>query len=217
MKTGWSVKRMVVIYGSAIVLLIIYGFWEDGIICFLRSRYMQRYYPQMLIEFLTIALGIPTGLFVNSLVEKKKNNKILVSILTFIKTELVSNQKNVMNLQLAAENVVSLSDISTRDMSALGTFTSILSQESYIAAQSSTAFTSISNDILMDNIVNAYLNIQRITGGSIGIEKIEPEERKVVLIAYIKLCERSKKSIKTCILEIDKELRKMNKKLTITE
>lgn len=210
-------QKKIIIYGSAIILLIVYGFWGDNIICFLKSRYMLQYYPEMIIQFITLALGIPAGLFVNSLVEKKKNKRILINILTFIKMELVSNNKNIESLQKAAEKISSFSVIKQEDLEILGKITNILSQKSYIAAQSSMAFTCINDDILISKIVNSYSNIQRMIGGSLIFGKSEPVSHKKVLIAYIKLCERSKEYIKSCILAIDEELKKVDKKLTILE
>lgn len=202
---------------TVIILLVIFGFWGEKIILFLTSQSSISFYPQLLATLIGATLGIPSGLFINSLTEKRKDKMILVSILTFIKTELVSNQKNIENLQHAAETIFSLASISESDLKTLSKFTTILSQESYIAAQSSVAFASINNDKLMSGIVNAYLNIQRIVGGVIALGELEPKEGKILLIAYIKLCERAKESIRYCLVEIDTELKKFGSTLTIME
>lgn len=218
MKNNWPAKnKLNLVLLTTIIVLVIFGFWGDKIVLSLTSQYLLNFYPQLLATFIGAALGIPSGLFINSLTEKRKDKKILTSILTFINMELVSNQKNIENLQHAAETVYSLAEINESDLGALGKFTTILSQESYIAAQSSVAFASSSNDELMDSVVNAYLNIQRIVGGVIGFEEIEPEGRKTVLIAYIKLCERAKESIRFCLVKINEELEKFGSAITIIE
>jgi len=214
----WPTKnKLNVVLLTTIIVLVIFGFWGNKVILFLTSQYLLNFYPQLLATFIGAALGIPSGLFINSLTEKGKDKKILTSILTFIKTELVSNQKNIENLQHAAETVSSFAEISESDLRVLGKFTTILSQESYIAAQSSVAFASSNNDKLMNGVVNAYLNIQRIVGGVIGLEEIESEGRKTVLIAYIKLCERAKESIRFCLVKIDEELKEFGSTITIIE
>lgn len=218
MKNNWPMKnKLNLSLLTIIIILVIFGFWGDKVILLLTSQYLLNFYPQLLATFIGVALGIPSGLFINNLTEKRKDKKILTSILTFIKTELVSNQKNIENLQHAAETVCSLAEINESDLRALGKFTTILSQESYIAAQSSVAFASSNNDKLIGGVVNTYLNIQRIVGGVIGLEEIEPEGRKPVLIAYIKLCERAKESIRFCLTKIDKELKKFGSTITIIE
>lgn len=218
MKNNWPAKnKLNIALLTTIIVFVIFGFWGDKVILSLTCPYFLNFYPQLLAILIGVTLGIPSGLFINSLTEKRKDKKILVSILTFIKTELVSNQKNIENLQHAAETVCSLAEVNESDLRALGKFTTILSQESYIAVQSSTAFASIDNDKLMSSIVNAYLNISRIVGGVITFEEIEPKEGKIVLIAYIKLCERTKESIRFCLVGIDEELKKLGSTLTIIE
>ena len=218
MKPNWLVKnKLNLALLTIIIALVIFGFWGGRVIVSLTSQYLLNFYPQLLATLIGVTLGIPFGLFINSLTEKRKDKKILTRILTFIKTELVSNQKNIENLQHAAETVCSFAEINESDLRALGKFTTILSQESYIAAQSSTAFASIDNDKLMSSIINAYLNIQRIVGGVIAFEEIEPEGRKTALIAYIKLCERAKELIRLCLVEIDEELKKFGSTITIIE
>lgn len=218
MKNNWPTgNKLNSVFFTTLIVLVVFGFWGDKVVPLLSNQNLLNFYPQLLATFIGAALGIPSGLFISRLTEKRKDKKILTSILTFIKTEFVSNQKNIENLQHAAETVYSLAEINESDLRALGKFTTILSQESYIAAQSSAAFASSSNDKLMNGVVNAYLNIQRIVGGVIGLEEIEPEGRKTVLIAYIKLCERAKESIRFCLVKIDEELKKFGSTITIIE
>ena len=218
MQNTWSTKnKLNLALLITIIVLVIFGFWGDKVVSFVTSQYWLNFYPLFLLTLIGVALGVPSGLFINNVIEKEKNKKILILILTFIKTELVSNKKNVENLQHAAETIYSLPNISKDDLYALGKFTKVLSQNSYVAAQSSVAFAVVENNKLMDGIVNSYLNIQRIVGGSISFEEVEPEGRKTVLIAYIKLCERTEVSIRLCLIEIDEELKKLGSVLTIVE
>lgn len=218
MKNNWLTKnKLNAVLFTILIILAIFGFFGDKITPFLNSQYMLNFYPQLLATLIGATLGIPFGLYINSLSEKRNDKKILRSILTFIKTELVSNQMNIENLQHAAESVSLLPTMSANDLKTLSKFSTILSQEYYIAAQSSIAFASIDNDDLMSKIVNAYLNIQRIVGGVTALEEVEPKEGKILLLAYIRLCERAKESIRFCLLEIDEELKKIGSTLIIME
>lgn len=210
-------RKINILLLTTIVLLLVAGFWGKILGLALTSSILLDFYPQLFATIIGVALGVPTGLFINSLTEKGKDRKILTSILIFIKTELVSNQKNIENLQSAAETVYLLQNIGQDDLRALSKFTMILSKESYIAAQSSVAFASIGSDKLMSNIVNAYLNTQRIVSGVMALEEVDPNEGKVLLISYIKLCERAKESIRFCLLEIDNELKRLGNTITILD
>jgi len=221
MKTNWQVKwkvNEILISLLVLIILTIIDLWGNKIVLFLNSQLMLNIYPQVIATLIGVSAGIPAGLFINSFSEKKRDKKILRSILVFIKTELISNKKYIDNLQDAAIAISSLDKTDKReDLKALSKFTNILSQESYIAAQSSIAFAGIDNDILITNIVNAYLYVQRIIGGAVPLEDVEIGEENILLIDYIKLCERAKESIRSCLLEIEDEFKKIGSTLTIVE
>jgi len=215
MKNNWQTKKINNVLLILIFLLIASGFWGYKIVLILTNGILLSFYPQLLVTLIGVALGIPTGLFINSLTEKKKDKKNITSTLTFIKTELVLNQENIENLQHSAETISSMPNITREDLKTFSKFNTVLIQQSYIAAQSSITFTSIDNDKLMSGIINAYLNIQRIVSGAKALGEIEPNEAKVLLISYIKLCERAKESICFCLAEIDDELKKFGGVITI--
>lgn len=203
---------------ALIFLSIAFGFWGSKLATILTNRLFLSFCFQLLAILIGAILGIPIGLFINSLLEKKKDRKIITSILVFIKTELVSNQKRIENLQHSAEAINSLPNIKKEDVGAFDKFNTILSQESYVAAQSSIAFASMGNDKLMSSIINAYLNIQRIVDGAMALEEIDTTDQvKVLLIFYIKLCERTKESIYLCLAEIDSELKKFNNLIVVLQ
>jgi len=217
MKTLPTKNKLNLALLTTIIILVIFGFWGDKVILSLTSQYLLNFYPQLLATFIGAALGVPVGLFINSLTEKKKDQKIITRVLIFIKTELTSDQKNIENLQDAAKKIFLSENIKKDDLKTFSKFNTILSQESYIAAQSSVAFASINNDRLMSGILNAYLNIQRIVGGVIALGEVDTKEGKVLLVDYIKLCERAKESIRFCFLEIDGQLKKFGSTLAIVE
>ncbi len=215
MKNNWQAKKINNFFSILILLLVVFGFWGNNVVSILTNGIFLSFYPQLLATLIGAALGIPIGLFINSLIERKKDQKIISSILTFIKTELLLNQENIENLQHSAETISLLPNITKEDLRIFSKFNTILIQESYIAAQSSIAFASINNDKLFSSIINAYLNIQRMVGGAMALGEVELNEAKVLLISYIKLSERTKESIRFCLAEIDNELKKFGTVLTI--
>lgn len=160
-----------------ILLLVVFGFWGNEFVIILTNKFFLSFYPQLLATLIGAILGIPIGLFINGLSEKNKDRKIITSILVFIKTELVSNQERIENLQHSAEAINLLPNIKMEDMRSFSKFNAILSQESYIAAQSSIAFASMSNDKLMSSIINAHLNIQRIVNGAMALGEIDETDQ----------------------------------------
>ncbi len=200
-----------------IILMLIAGFWGERISSMLLDTSMVTFYLQLAATVLGATLGIPVGLYRNRKSEENTDRRIVSTILTFIKVELESNRKYIIQLQSSAETLNSIPTLSKDDLQTFNVHHSVLKQVSYIAAQTSVAFASSNNDVLLTHILNAYLEIQRLKSGSMALNECDPGEAKTILISYIKLCERAKESIRLCIPEIDETLRKNGRLLKLLE